>query len=111
MRWISCIISLAMIIGLVPIGNIDVQAKDKKVEKTEGREVLNMNQSWGFYRGDLEGAWKVDFDDSSFANVTVPHTMRLEKNIVMEETQLIKELAGIDDTLTLKSRGKERKFL
>ena len=77
MRWISCIISLAMIIGLVPIGNIDVQAKT--AEKTEGREVLNMNQSWGFYRGDLEGAWKVDFDDSSFANVTVPHTMRLEK--------------------------------
>lgn len=41
MRWISCIISLAMIIGLVPIGNIDVQAKT--AEKTEGREVLNMN--------------------------------------------------------------------
>lgn len=43
-------------------------------------EILNFNDTWGFYRNDLNGAEKIDFDDSKFVNVTIPHTMRLEKN-------------------------------
>ncbi|WP_052087764.1 glycoside hydrolase family 2 [Paenibacillus wynnii] len=48
-------------------------------ENTNGRTVLNMNSDWGFYRGDLAGSEAIDFDDQAFANITVPHTMRLEK--------------------------------
>lgn len=44
-----------------------------------GRKILNFNSGWGFFRGSLEGAEAMDFDDSAFANVTIPHTMRLEK--------------------------------
>jgi hypothetical protein len=43
------------------------------------RNILNFNSNWGFYRGDLGGAEAVGFDDSAFAAVTIPHTMRLEK--------------------------------
>ena len=43
------------------------------------RETLNFNKDWGFFRGDLEGAQAEAFDDSGFVNVTIPHTMRLEK--------------------------------
>ncbi|WP_193726741.1 discoidin domain-containing protein [Paenibacillus guangzhouensis] len=48
-------------------------------EHTNGRTVLNFNSDWGFYRGDLAGSEAIDFDDQAFANVTIPHTMRLEK--------------------------------
>ena len=52
-----------------------VQAEDR----VSGREVLNFNSDWGFYRGDLENAEDPDFDDSEFAAVTLPHTMQLAK--------------------------------
>ncbi|WP_314587818.1 discoidin domain-containing protein [Paenibacillus terrigena] len=48
-------------------------------ENTNGRTVLNMNSDWGFYRGDLAGSETIDFNDQAFANITIPHTMRLEK--------------------------------
>lgn len=44
------------------------------------RTILNFNDNWGYYRKDLEGAQAIDFDDSDFAPVSIPHTMRLEKN-------------------------------
>lgn len=46
---------------------------------TNGRTVLNFNNDWGFYRGDIVGAETIDYDDQVFANITIPHTMRLEK--------------------------------
>ena len=62
-----------------------VSAPTQKVQATEvleasvGRHVLNFNSDWGFYRGDLDNAQELDFDDSKFANVTLPHTMQLAK--------------------------------
>lgn len=49
---------------------------------SDGRVMLNFNNNWGYYRGDLDGAEAITFDDSGFAQVTVPHTMRLEKKHV-----------------------------
>ena len=43
------------------------------------RKIVNFNNNWGFYLGDLTGAEAPVFDDSKFANITIPHTMRLEK--------------------------------
>ncbi|WP_054027568.1 glycoside hydrolase family 2 [Bacillus sp. FJAT-28004] len=48
-------------------------------ENTNGRTVLNFNSDWGFYRGELAGPEAIDYDDQAFANITIPHTMRLEK--------------------------------
>ena len=52
---------------------------DQRTKGNNGRTELNFNNNWGFYRGDLAGAERVDFNDSAFAAVTIPHTMRLEK--------------------------------
>lgn len=39
-----------------------------------GREVYSMNQAWRFYKGDISDApYTVDFDDSSWEKVSVPH--------------------------------------
>lgn len=43
------------------------------------RKIMNFNSDWGYYMGDLNGAEAVDYNDEAFANVTIPHTMRLEK--------------------------------
>ncbi|WP_052446853.1 discoidin domain-containing protein [Candidatus Soleaferrea massiliensis] len=75
-RVISVLLSAAIMLGgaaFVPKGQI-AAAQD-----SESRTILNFNNNWGYYMGDLDGAEAVDFDDSEFANVTVPHTMRLEK--------------------------------
>lgn len=58
---------------------MQVQAAQEIAEVSVGRKILNFNSDWGFYRGDLEGAQAVDYNDEAFANVTIPHTMRLEK--------------------------------
>lgn len=44
----------------------------------EARTLLNFNSDWGFWRGEKPGAEKPGYDDSGFARITLPHTMRLE---------------------------------
>ncbi|MGW1510749.1 discoidin domain-containing protein [Streptomyces sp. NPDC002394] len=46
---------------------------------TGGRRVLNLNTGWAFWRDDTAGAQQPGFDDSAWAAVSLPHTMRLEK--------------------------------
>ncbi len=43
-----------------------------------GRETLNMNTDWAFYRGDVENGQAVETDDSGWIPVSVPHVMQLE---------------------------------
>ncbi|MGN0276039.1 MAG: discoidin domain-containing protein [Hominisplanchenecus sp.] len=84
-RWIAFAQVLALSCTLILPGITPVYAAEGQqtaaVQEMEisGRQILNFNSDWGFYRGDLEGAEAEDFDDSAFANVTIPHTMRLEK--------------------------------
>ncbi|WP_405750911.1 discoidin domain-containing protein [Streptomyces sp. NBC_01411] len=42
------------------------------------RRELSLNTDWAFWREDAEGAQAAGFDDSRWAAVSVPHTMRLE---------------------------------
>ncbi len=73
------ILSFVIVLGTL-VSNFSVLASaDQGSILGSERNVLNFNSSWGFYRGDLTGAEAVGFDDSAFANVTIPHTMRLEK--------------------------------
>lgn len=39
----------------------------------------NFNSDWAFFRGDLNGAEAVDFNDKEWYAISIPHTMRLEK--------------------------------
>lgn len=41
------------------------------------RDVFNMNPGWQFFLGEPAGAEKVDFDDSKWDLVSVPHSMRI----------------------------------
>lgn len=42
-----------------------------------GREVYDFNVGWRFFRGDISGAEKIDFDDSRWDVVSTPHTVQL----------------------------------
>lgn len=42
-----------------------------------GRQVYNFNPGWRYYKGDVKGAEAVDFDDSTWEIVSVPHTVEL----------------------------------
>ncbi|MFD4659719.1 discoidin domain-containing protein [Kitasatospora sp. NPDC058444] len=44
-----------------------------------GRRVLNLNTDWAFWREDAPGAGAPGFDDSQWAAVSLPHSMRLER--------------------------------
>ncbi len=43
-----------------------------------GRIVYNFNQGWRFCLGDVQDAFKVEFDDNSWEIVNTPHSVRLE---------------------------------
>ena len=43
-----------------------------------GRELLDMNSDWAFYRGDVSDGGSPDLDDSDWMPVSLPHIMQLE---------------------------------
>lgn len=44
-----------------------------------GRETLNMNTDWAFYRGDIKDGCATELADSNWIPVVLPHIMQLEK--------------------------------
>ena len=44
-----------------------------EVSSPSGRTILNFNNHWKFAKGDIKGAEKSDFDDSSWKAVRLPH--------------------------------------
>lgn len=72
-RVLSMFLAVAMVIP-----GISVQAKETSVGKTYAEEEnsrvrLNFNRDWKFYRGDVENAQSLDFDDTSWTSVALPH--------------------------------------
>ncbi|WP_406447750.1 discoidin domain-containing protein [Streptomyces sp. NBC_00876] len=63
---------------LVP-GGLASAASRGKVNKETGRRTLGLDTDWAFWRDDVPGAQEVSFDDSKWAGVSIPHTMRLER--------------------------------
>lgn len=51
--------------GLFPVNN-------------QGREVWNFNPNWRFHLGDVLGAERADYDDTSWGVVSTPHSVKLE---------------------------------
>jgi beta-galactosidase len=48
------------------------------VSYAQGRDVINFNFGWKFYKGDLPGAEKILFDDSSWRKLDLPHDWSIE---------------------------------
>lgn len=48
-------------------------------KNSAAREVLNFNANWAFYRGEIQHAEAVDFNDREWYFASVPHVLRLEK--------------------------------
>lgn len=46
---------------------------------SSSRTILNLNTQWAFFRGDVQGAESVRFNDHKWFAVTIPHSMQLEK--------------------------------
>ena len=42
-----------------------------------GRQIYNFNPGWRYYKGDVQGAESVSFDDSVWEIVSTPHTVEL----------------------------------
>jgi beta-galactosidase len=47
-------------------------AADKPTK--EGRQILPINRNWRFHPAKVDGAESVDFDDSAFEHIVIPHT-------------------------------------
>ena len=45
---------------------------------SSGRQVLDMNTDWAFFRGDVSDGSRMDLDDSGWMPVVLPHIMQLE---------------------------------
>ncbi|MDZ5034304.1 hypothetical protein GNF81_16490, partial [Clostridium perfringens] len=88
--------------------NSKMKDATKKEEKT--REILNFNNDWGFFRGDVEGAEGMEFDDSEFVNVTIPHTMRLEKKHNNTTNGVYKEIGWYRRYFTLDKSYEDKKL-
>ena len=43
-----------------------------------GRELLDMNSDWAFYRGDVPDGGSSELDDRNWMAVSLPHIMQLE---------------------------------
>lgn len=75
----SWILILTLVLEIFLLNSAAFAGASQEINDGNERTVLNFNKDWGYYRGDLEGAEAVDYNDSAFAQVTIPHTMRLEK--------------------------------
>ncbi|WP_328327816.1 MULTISPECIES: glycoside hydrolase family 2 protein [unclassified Streptomyces] len=63
-------------IGVALVSGSPAGAVDRS--RPQERRELSLNTDWAFWREDAEGAQGGRFDDSRWAAVSVPHTMRLE---------------------------------
>ena len=48
-----------------------------QTEENIGREQINFNRSWKFIRSDVEGGEAVDYDDSTWVDVGLPHNFSI----------------------------------
>ena len=76
MRWI--LISIFVFFsGLKVIAAQPFSSAGFYAVPNSGREIFDFNVGWKFHLGDIRGADKKDFDDSSWEIVSTPHTVQL----------------------------------
>lgn len=78
------IYTLTLLVGFIVCCNIS--AMDRQPEfsiagfynlEKSGREVFDFNVGWCFFKGNISGAEKKEFDDSKWDIVSTPHTVQL----------------------------------
>ncbi len=78
------IYTLTLLVGFIVCCNIS--AMDRQPEfsiagfynlEKSGREVFDFNVGWRFFKGNISGAEKKEFDDSKWDIVSTPHTVQL----------------------------------
>ena len=60
---------------------------------SQNREVTILNTNWKFHKGDIENAFQVDFNDSKWETVTVPHDWAIygpfDKNVDIQKVAIV----------------------
>ena len=54
-----------------------VNVPSYQTEENTGREQINFNRSWKFIRSDIEGGEAIDYDDSAWVDVGLPHNFSI----------------------------------
>lgn len=70
MKYINILYSLFLLAGLLSGYGCS--------SASSGRQVLDMNTDWAFFRGDVNDGSRMDLDDSGWMPVVLPHIMQLE---------------------------------
>ena len=83
-KWTACLLATLMVLGSVfagpgvaawAAGPDDGNAAALPSSAAEpGRETINFNNDWLYYKGDITGAEAVDFEDSEWLYVNLPHS-------------------------------------
>ena len=61
------------------------------------REVLKLGEGWRFHDGDLTEGQSVDYDDSSWEAVSIPHDWAIKRPLVFREADIQLSLNILDD--------------
>lgn len=60
---------------------------------SQNREVTILNTNWKFHKGDIENAFQVDFNDSKWESITVPHDWAIygpfDKNVDIQKVAIV----------------------
>ena len=70
MKYTNILYSLFLLAGLLSGYGCNVTSS--------GRQVLDMNTDWAFFRGEVVDGGRMDLDDSGWIPVALPHIMQLE---------------------------------
>ncbi len=71
---IVTIVALALVFSLSCESKFEAfQVQSQTSENAAGRQVVNFNRDWKFAKGEQKGAQAIDFNDSSWKAVRVPH--------------------------------------
>jgi beta-galactosidase len=54
------------------------------VNATQAREVITLQSGWKFARGHYENASRIDFNDSAWQNVSIPHDWAIEGPVIFD---------------------------
>ena len=61
--------------------------------QAQSRSVVNIGSNWKFQKGDFEEAFKVNFNDSKWESVTVPHDWAIygpfDKNVDIQKVAIV----------------------
>lgn len=79
MKKVSLTITLHCIISfnLILCNNYQFSTAGFLIDETSNRNVYNFNVGWRYFNGDVKDAMQIDFDDSEWSIVSLPHSVEL----------------------------------